>query len=436
VRAYQAAAADVIQPYNGYIAQYLGDGLMVDFGWPQAHEDAASRAVYASLAVLDTLARLNAQLEPQYSVRLQARIGLHTGLAVVGTMGGGTRQEQLAMGNTPNIAARIQGLAAPDTVVLSAATARLVQSAFVLETLGTHSLKGVSEPMTVWRVRGPVVVHDDNEEASITSGPFLVGRDEEIGLLHWQRDDTPAMKLDTLEHALQSYGLPLQEVIPLLAALLSVPLQGRYAAPTLPSAQQKQQTLDALVAWLVAEAERQPVLVAWEDLPWADPTTLEVLGLLIDQAPTVPMLHVLTCRPQFSPPWPHRSEAMALYTPDDHRFYVAHPSLDPGVNSLSRLSWALWLLGYPEQALVRSQQTLTLAREAMSTAWPWHTTSPPSCICCVAKMRPSRNRWKPPWPWRPGIISINGWRRPIFCRGGTWHGTDRAPRLWPACSKP
>jgi class 3 adenylate cyclase len=176
VRAYQAAAAEVIQPYNGYIAQYLGDGLMVYFGWPQAHEDAASRAVYTSLAVLDTLARLNAQLEPQYSVRLQACIGLHTGLAVVGTMGGGTRQEQLAMGDTPNIAARIQGLAAPDTVALSATTARLVQSAFVLETLGTHTLKGVVEPMAVCRVRGPVATHHDDEEAPPSGGgPFLVG---------------------------------------------------------------------------------------------------------------------------------------------------------------------------------------------------------------------------------------------------------------------
>jgi class 3 adenylate cyclase len=374
VRAYQTAAAEVMQPYNGYIAQYLGDGLLVYFGWPQAHEDAASRAVYASLAIINALGPLHRQLEPQYGVRMQVRIGLHTGLAVVGTMGGGTRQEQLAMGDTPNIAARIQGLAAPDTVALSASTARLVQGAFVLEALGTHALKGVTEPMAVYCVRGPVEAHYD-EEAPATGVPFLVGRDEEIGLLRrrweqtkeglgqvvllsgeagigksalvqalrahvraegmprlafrcspyhqnsalypiithiehllrWQRDDTPATKLDKLEHGLQGYGLPLEEVVPLLAALLSVPLQGRYPALTLSPQQQKQQTLDTLVAWLVAEAERQPVLVAWEDLHWADPTTLEALGLLVDQAPTVPMLHVLTFRPQFSAPWPNRS---------------------------------------------------------------------------------------------------------------------------------
>jgi class 3 adenylate cyclase len=190
VRAYQTTAAEVMQPYNGYIAQYLGDGLMVYFGWPQAHEDAASRAVYASLAILDALGPLNLRLEPQYGVQIQVRIGLHTGLAVVGTVGGGTRQEQLAMGDTPNIAARIQGLAPPDTVALSAATARLVQGAFVLESMGTHALKGVAEPMVVCRVRGPVAVHYDDEEAPSTGVPFLLGRDEEIGLLRRRWEQT------------------------------------------------------------------------------------------------------------------------------------------------------------------------------------------------------------------------------------------------------
>ena len=122
-----------------------------------------------------------------------------------------------------------------------------------------------------------------------------------------------ATKLAKLEAGLRPYGLPLAEVVPLLAGLLSVPLPAeRYAALTVTPQQQKQQTLDALVAWLAAEAERQPVLVAWEDLHWADPTTLEVLGLVIEQAPTVPMLHVLTYRPEFSPPWPPRSHITPL----------------------------------------------------------------------------------------------------------------------------
>jgi len=126
-------------------------------------------------------------------------------------------------------------------------------------------------------------------------------------VLDVQREDTPATKLAKLEQGLRPYRFPLDEVVPLFAALLSAPLDGRYAALTLSSQQQKQQTLDALVAWMLAEAERQPVLVAWEDLHWADPSTLEMLGLVLEQTPTVPMLHVLTYRPEFTPPWPTRS---------------------------------------------------------------------------------------------------------------------------------
>ena len=132
-------------------------------------------------------------------------------------------------------------------------------------------------------------------------------------LLQFAADDPPATKLAKLEEGLRPSGLPLAEVVPLFAGLLSVPLPAeRYAPLTLTPQQQKQQTLDALVAWLAAEAERQPVLVAWEDLHWADPTTLELLGLVIEQAPTVPMLHVLTYRPEFSPPWPPRSHITPL----------------------------------------------------------------------------------------------------------------------------
>ena len=190
VRAYQQAAVTAMQPWDGYVAQYLGDGLMVYFGWPTAHEDAAVRAVHASLALLAALEPLNAtQLEPRYGVRVQVRLGLHTGMAVIGEMGGGDRHEQLAMGDTPNIAARLQGLADPDTVVLSAVTARLVQRRFALETLGTHQLKGVTEPMQVFQVLGLPDTADDEEAATPGSAVFLVGRDEELGLLRrrWEQ---------------------------------------------------------------------------------------------------------------------------------------------------------------------------------------------------------------------------------------------------------
>ncbi len=376
VRAYQEAATEVIQHYEGHIAQYLGDGLLVYFGYPAAHEDDARRAVHAGLGIVQAITTLNTRLAAQCSVQLAVRLGIHTGPVVVGVMGGGGRHEHLALGETPNIAARLQALAPANTVVISAVTARLVPGTFALEDLGTHALHGVAEPMAINRVRGLLATPSRDEEFSTAAVPVLVGREEESGLLrrrwdqskaglgqvvlisgeagigksalveglraqvraegmpriafrcspyhttsplypvitHLERllqfepDDPPETKLAKLEARLRPYRLPLAEVVPLLAGLLSVPLPAeRPAALTLTPQQKKQQTLDMLVAWLEAEAERQPVLVAWEDLHWADPTTLEYLGLLVEQAPTMPILHVLTYRPEFSPPWPQRS---------------------------------------------------------------------------------------------------------------------------------
>ena len=381
VRAYQAAAAEVIQPYAGHIAQYLGDGLLVYFGYPTAHEDDARRAVHTGLGIVQAIVTLNIRLAAQYDVQLAVRLGIHTGPVVVGQMGGGGRHEHLALGETPNIAARLQGLAPANAVVISAVTARLVQNTFALEGLGTHTFHGVTEPMAVRRVRGLLATPSRDEEFFPAGVPLLVGREEESGLLRrrWEQskagagqvvfisgeagigksalveglraqvraegllrmayrcspyhtasalypiithlerllqfapEDSATTKLTKLEAGLRPSGLPLAEVVPLLAALLSVPLpMERYAALMVTPQQQKQQTLDTLVAWVAAEAERQPVLVAWEDLHWADPTTLEVLGLLVEQAPTVSMLHVLTYRPEFSPPWPPRSHITPL----------------------------------------------------------------------------------------------------------------------------
>ena len=381
VRAYQEAAAEVIQHYAGHIAQYLGDGLLVYFGYPTAHEDDARRAVHTGLGIVQAITTLNTRLAAQYGVHLAVRLGIHTGPVVVGVMGGGGRHEHLALGETPNIAARLEGLAPANAVVISAVTARLVHGTFALEDLGAHALRGVAEPMTVSRVRGLLETPSRDEEFVAAAVLVLVGREEESGLLRrrWDQskaglgqvvflsgeagigksalveglraqvraeglpriafrcspyhtnsalypvithiehllqfasDDPPTTRLAKLEAGLRPYDLPLAEVVPLLAGLLSVPLPAeRYTALTLTPQQQKQQTLDALVAWLAVEAERQPVLVAWEDLHWADPTTLEYLGLVLDQAPTVPMLHVLTYRPAFSPPWPPRSHITPL----------------------------------------------------------------------------------------------------------------------------
>ena len=337
--------------------------------------------MHTGLGIVQAIATLNTHLAAQYGVQLAVRLGIHTGPVVVGVMGGGGRHEHLALGETPNIAARLENLAPANAVVISAVTARLVQGAFALEELGTHTLHGVAEPMTLSRVHGLLAPPRPDEEFVTAPVPVLVGREEESGLLRrrWEQskaglgqvvfisgeagigksalvealraqvraegmpriayrcspyhttsalyplithiehllqfapDDPPATRLAKLEVGLRPYDLPLAKVVPLFAGLLSVPLPAEpYAPLTLTPQQQKQQTLDALVAWLAAEAERQPVLVVWEDLHWADPTTLEVLGLVIEQAPTVPMLHVLTSRPAFSPPWPQRSHITPL----------------------------------------------------------------------------------------------------------------------------
>jgi class 3 adenylate cyclase/predicted ATPase len=380
VRAYQAASVAVIQQYEGHIAQYLGDGLLIYFGWPIAHEDDAQRALYSGLGIVNVItSSLNPRLHLEKGVQLTVRLGIHTGPVVVGEMGSGDRHENLATGETVNIAARLEGLAAPNTVVISRVTARLVRDAFVLESLGSHDLKGVAEPMPVFRVDG--VRQVDAEDSGRGGFEALVGRDEEIGLLlrrweqskeglgqvvlisgeagigksslveglrqhvrqegvtriafrcseyvqqsalypviehlyrvlDWQRSDDLETRLAKLEQVLQPFGLQRDEAVPLLATLLSLPLpEDRYPALSLSPQQQRQQTQDVLVAWLLEEAERQPLLVVWEDLHWADPSTLELLGLFIDQVPTVSMLHILVYRPAFVPPWPLQSHMTPL----------------------------------------------------------------------------------------------------------------------------
>jgi class 3 adenylate cyclase len=337
ILAYQAACATVVEPLEGHIAQYLGDGLLVYFGYPQAHEDDAQRAVRAGLGMVVAVQALNTHLVQRHGVRITVRIGIHTGVVVVGEMGGGSRQEQLALGDTPNMAARLQGLAAPDTVVLSAATFRLVQGYFTYQDLGVHVLKGILAPMPVYRVLGESGVQSRLEALVPSRLTPLVGRAEEVALLQqrweqakagqgqvvllsgeagigksrlvqvlkdhvahephahiewrgasyhqqsalypviahlhrllqWREDETPQEKLHKLETTLAASGLALPEVVPLLAALLSLPLPSHYPALTLTPQRQRQKTLETLLTWLAVEARQQPVLMIVEDLHFA-----------------------------------------------------------------------------------------------------------------------------------------------------------------------
>jgi class 3 adenylate cyclase len=373
VRAYQDTCAKVIARFEGHIAQYLGDGLLVYFGYPHAHEDDAQRAVRAGLGMVEAIAQLNTRLGRERDVQLAVRLGVHTGLVVVGEVGGGTRQEQLALGETPNLAARLQGMAAPNTLVVSAATVPLLGGFFACQSLGTHLLKGFAQPLGVYQVLSESMARSRLEAAGSTGLTPLVGREQEVGLLlerwaqvkdglgqvvllsgeagigksrlvqvltehvatepqawltpcqcspyyqntalypmiellervalRFEREESPPQKLRKLEGFVVQYGLPLAETVPLLAALLSLPLSADYAPLLVSPEQQKQKTLHALLTIILRIAAQQPVLFVMEDLHWIDPSTLELLTLLIDQGPTACILALFTCRPDFSPPW-------------------------------------------------------------------------------------------------------------------------------------
>jgi class 3 adenylate cyclase len=183
VRAYQDTCAKVIARYEGHVAQYLGDGLLVYFGYPQAHEDDAQRAVRAGLGMVEAVGQLNTRLEQERGVQLAVRLGIHTGQVVFGEIGSGATHEQLALGETPNVAARLQGLAAPDTLVISAATYQLLGGFFAFQSLGTPVLKGVAQPLEVFQVLYESMARSRLEAAGSTSLTPLVGREQELGLL-------------------------------------------------------------------------------------------------------------------------------------------------------------------------------------------------------------------------------------------------------------
>jgi len=376
VCAYQTACTEVIRRYDGHIAQLLGDGLLVYFGYPQAHEDDAQRAVRAGLGIVEAIGTLKTSLAQTTGRTLAVRLGIHTGLVVIGALGDQGRHEHLALGETPNIAARIQSLAQPNTVAISDATYRLVQGYFECRDLGAHALRGVPEAMRLYHVLSESGATSRLDVAHARGLTPLVGRESEVTLLlerweqakagqgqvvmltgdgglgksrlvqvlkdhvahephvrwecrsipyyqntalyplidlfqrtlHWQHDEAPDEKLGKLEQALRQYRMPLEESVQLFAPLLALPVpENRYHPLTLSPQRQRQRTLETIIAILLELAERQPVLFIVEDLHWTDPTTLELLNLVLDQTPTVSLLVLLTCRPHFQPAWHHRS---------------------------------------------------------------------------------------------------------------------------------
>ena len=383
ISSFQNACRTAIQHYGGFIARYMGDGMLVYFGYPRAHEDDAERAVRAGLAIVDAMTELNAGIGKRHEAELAVRVGVATGPVVVGDIvGEGAAEEAAVVGETPNLAARLQSVAEPDQVVIASATHKLLESSFEYEDLGAHELKGIDHPVQTWRALRARDIHSRYEaKRGEGSSTPLVGRQEELGLLvrswetskqghgqailiqgeagigksrliealrehvagddyvwvahrcspyhanstlypivehlkralGWSAEDSAEEKLGKLESALAGQSLPLPEVIPLYAELLSLPLpDGRYAPSDLNPRQKREATLDAVAAWLLEMAERTPVLNVWEDLHWADPTTLELLELYLEQSPTVSMMNLLTYRAEFVPTWSMRSHMIPV----------------------------------------------------------------------------------------------------------------------------
>ena len=373
IKSYRAACGAVVSRYSGHVAQYLGDGILVYFGWPVAYEDAAERAVRSALDIVDAV-KVMPSARP-----IEVRIGLATGPVVVGEDSpDGGAESGLAVGETPNLAARLLALANPGEIVIAPATRRLLGNAFSLTDLGRHSLKGIEQPVQAWRL----------DEARRVEGRFnaahggieiapLVGRDDEATLLEhcWQRtrsgsgqvvliggqpgigksrltlglrerirernvephaslhyqcspfhlnsplhpfveelessagfarDDAPSQRFEKLEAVLADLMPREADALPLFAALLSLPA-GHYPPLQLSPQKQKEKTLEAIIDRVRALTRRGPVMIAIEDIHWIDPTSQDLLELLVPIVNHLPVLLVMTFRPEYLPPWtgPH-----------------------------------------------------------------------------------------------------------------------------------
>lgn len=365
---YRKVCAEIVDRHEGRIAQFLGDGLLVYFGYPVSHEDDAQRAVRAGLGIVDAVSRL----PTRHGHSLKVRIGIHTGLAVVGQSAGAINSDPMAVtGETPNIAARLEALAEPGAVVISHATYRLTEGFFVCLSLGTPELRGVATPLQAHVVLEETGIKTRFEKVLAAGLTSMVGRERELELLlqRWKeamdgigqvvtlsgeagigksrlvqalidrttnesinelycrcspyyrnsanfpaiellerislfnRNDDFATKLSKLEDNLKRFGFSLPETVPLFAALLSLPLGDRYSAPSRPPQRQKQKTLEAIVEWLLRTAKLGPTRLVVEDLHWADPTTLELIDLLIERIADAQFFIILVSRPEFLPPW-------------------------------------------------------------------------------------------------------------------------------------
>jgi class 3 adenylate cyclase/tetratricopeptide (TPR) repeat protein len=399
---YQKACARATDRFHGYTARYAGDGILIYFGYPQAREDSAECAVHAGLAMLEELEELNVGLRDEHGVSLRVRIGIHTGMVVAGEMGVGETRERMAIvGETPHIAARLESIAAPQTVLISDATRDLVEGYFVAEALGAQQLKGVSRLVGVHRVLRATGAVGRLEVAGERRLTPLVGRDHELARLAqaWQQvkrghgaivhltgeagigksrivrelldrlnpqvgeaqiwrcsphhqgtslhpvirylerllaldaGRPAAEKMAILSEAVQAAGLQPAEAVPILAGLLAIRSELTESMPGLTPRDVRTATLRSLEALLIANPARHPLLLVVEDMHWADPSTVELLQRVAADLAHLPVLCLLTFRPEFVPPWTQSSPVLELelgpLSSENVRALAAWASVEP-----------------------------------------------------------------------------------------------------------
>jgi class 3 adenylate cyclase len=374
ISAYQRCVAETMARFGGFVAKYMGDGVLVYFGYPQAHEDDAERAVRAGLELVAAVGDLKTH------ATLQTRVGIATGLVVVGDLiGSGASQEQAIVGETPNLAARLQGIAEPKNVVIAESTRRLVGNLFELEDLGARDLKGISGSVRAWAAIHPSSIDSRFDAFHATGLTELVGREEELEILlrRWLKakagqgqvallsgepgigksrltaallerliaephtrlryfcspqhtdsalypiisqieraagfthDDASQVKLDKLDALLAQNFAPREDAA-LFAEMLSLPNDGRYPIVEIDPQQRRQKTLEAFTRQIETLSRPNPVLMVFEDAHWVDPTSFELLGRTVERLKTLRVLLVITHRPEFEPPWVGRPYVSAL----------------------------------------------------------------------------------------------------------------------------